>query len=242
MKKLLKNSKISLADHLHKKYKNTGHRRRLRDRFLQSGLKGFLNYEIIELLLTLGTPRKDCKQIAKEVIKKFKGLRGSLDATPEELKQIKGIGQMNAFGLKLFQAISEQYAEEKIPKKIIFNSPKVIANYLQKFIGRKKKEYFVVLYINARNQLVHKEIISIGTLNANLVHPREVFKPAIDNLAVSIIIAHNHPSGDPEPSRNDIEVTKRLVKIGEIMSIDILDHIIIAKDKLPFSFKDERLI
>lgn len=221
--------------------KNDGHRERLRDRFLQSGLKGFLDYEIIELLLTLGMPRKDCKQMAKEVIKKFKGLRGSLDAVPEELQQIKGIGPMNIFGFKLFQEISKQYAKEKIPKKIMLNSPKLVINYLQEKLKREKKEHFIVLYLNARNQLAYEETISIGTLNASLVHPREVFKPAIDYSAVSIIVAHNHPSNNSEPSEDDIEITKRLVEAGDIIGIDIFDHIIIAKNKV-FSFKEEKLL
>jgi len=241
MSKKLKIEDLPSVDRSREKYKSAGHRKRLRDRFLQSGLNGFLNYEIVELLLTLGTPRKDCKQTAKEVIKKFKGLRGSLDATPEELQQIEGIGQINIFGLKLFQAISEQYAKEKIPKKITFNSPKLVADYLQRKLGREKKEHFVTLYLDARDQLVYEETISIGTLNANLVHPREVFKPAIDNLAVSIIIAHNHPSGDPEPSQDDIDVTKRIVKAGEIMGIEVLDHVIITRGKI-FSFKEKKLI
>jgi len=221
--------------------KNAGHRGRLRDRFLQSGLKGFLDYEIVELLLTLGTPQKDCKQMAKKVIKKFKNLRGSFDATSEELQQIKGIGPINIFGLKLFQAISERYAKEKIPAKALLDSPKLVVDYLQKKIGREKKEHFIALYLNARNWLVHEEVISVGILNANLIHPREVFEPAINHLAVSIIIAHNHPSNDPEPSKNDLEVTKRLIETGKIMEIKVLDHIILAKNKF-FSFKEKGLI
>ena len=235
MPKKFKIKDIPLVD------KNAGHRKRLRDRFLQSGLDGFLNYEVVELLLTLGTPRKDCKQIAKEVIKKFKGLRGSLDATPVELQQIKGIGKMNIFGLKLFQAISEQYAKERMPVKAILNSPKLVINYLQEKLKREKKEHFVVLYLDARNQLVHEEIISIGTLNANLVHPREVFKPAIEYLAASIIVVHNHPSGGAEPSQDDIKITRQLIKVGKMMDIEILDHIIIAKNRF-FSFKEKKLI
>jgi len=221
--------------------KNTGHRKRLREKFLQSGLNGFHNYEIVELLLTLGTPQKDCKQIAKEVIKKFKGLRGSLDATSEELQQIKGIGPMNIFGLKLFQEISKQYAKEKIPKKIKLDSPKAIINYLQEKLKRKKKEHFVVLYLGARNQLLYEETISIGILNESLVHPREIFKPAIDYLAASVIIAHNHPSDDPEPSEDDIETTKRLQEVGEIMGVNVLDHVIVTNDKI-FSFKENKMI
>ena len=113
------------------KHVGAGHRKRLRERFLQGGLDGFLDYEIVELLLTLGTPRKDCKSVAKETTKKFGGLRGVLEATPEELRQIKGLGLHNIFGLKLFQDLSTRYAKEKLPKKIIFDSPQVVATFLQ---------------------------------------------------------------------------------------------------------------
>jgi len=234
-------AKIKNLLKIKKEHKGTGHRKRLRDRFLQSGLGGFLDYEIVELLLTLGTPRKDCKQMAKEAIKKFKGLRNVLDASFEELQQIKGIGLSNAFGIKLFQAVSEQYAKEKIPKKISMTSPKLVVNYLQKKLGREKKEHFVILSLDTRNYLIRENIVSIGTLNANLVHPREVFKEAIDARAASVIIAHNHPSGDPEPSQDDLEITKRIIEASKIMGIEILDHIIITKNKV-FSFKEKKLI
>jgi len=230
MPKKLKIKDISLIDLPREKNKNTGHRKRLRERFLQSGLNGFLDYEIVELLLTLGTPGKDCKGMAKEAIKKFKGLRGVLDATISDLQIIKGIGPNNAFGIKLFQAISKQYAKEEIPKKITFGSAKTVFKYLQEKIGREKKEHFVVLYFNSRNQLIHEEIISIGTLNATLMHPREVFKPAIECLATSVILAHNHPSGEVEPSKNDIELTKKLIEAGNIIGIRLVDHVIITKN------------
>ena len=228
--------------------KGAGHRKRLRERFLQSGLDGFLNYEIVELLLTLGGSIKDCKQQAKQAIKEFGGLRNTLDAPPEELQQIKGIGPSSIFGLKLFQAISERYAKEKIPKKIPLTSPKEVADYLRQKLGREKKENFVILSLDNRsnlikdsNNLMKDAIVSIGTLNANLVHPREVFKEAIDSRAASVILVHNHPSGDPEPSEDDLEITKRIVEAGKIIGIDVLDHIIITKNKV-FSFKEKKLI
>jgi DNA repair protein RadC len=222
-------------------HKGVGHRKRLRDRFLQGGLDGFLDYEIVELLLTLGTPQKDCKQMAKEAIKTFGGLAEVLDASFEELQKIKGIGPHNVFGLKIFQAISERYAKEKIPKKISLTSPKAVADYLKQKLGRENKEHFLILLLDSRNNLIKDNIISIGTLNASLVHPREVFKEAIDNRAASIIISHNHPSGDPEPSEDDLEMTKRLTEAGKILGIEVIDHIIIVKNKF-FSFKDKRLI
>jgi DNA repair protein RadC len=222
-------------------HKGAGHRKRLRDRFLQGGLEGFLDYEIVELLLTLGGFIKDCKQQAKQAIKKFGGLRNTLDAPPEELQQIKGIGPSSIFGLKLFQAISERYAKEKIPKKIPLTSPKAVADYLRQKLGREKKENFIILSLDSRNNLIKDNIVSIGTLNANLVHPREVFKEAIDNRAASIIISHNHPSADPEPSEDDLEITKRLIEAGKIMGIDVLDHVVITRNKV-FSFKEKGLI
>lgn len=223
------------------KHKGAGHRKRLRDRFLQSGLDGFLDYEIVELLLTLGTPRKDCKQIAKEAIKEFGGLRGVLDASLDELQQIKGIGSSNAFGIKLFQAISESYAKEQIPDKIIFDSSKAVAEFLQKSIGREKKEHFVMLSMDSRNNLIKDTNISVGSLNASIVHPREVFKEAIQSSAAQIIIAHNHPSENPDASPEDVALTRRLGEAAKIIGIELLDHIIVTKDKFS-SLKEQGLI
>ena len=211
-------------------HKGAGHRRRLREKFIKSGLDGFLDYEIVELLLTLGTPRKDCKDMAKAAIKKFKGLRGVLDANPEDLQKIKGIGPMNAFGIKLFQAMAERYAREQVPKKITLDSAGAVAAYLQKKIGRAKKEYFIALYLDSRNRLIHEETISVGTLNASLVHPREVFKPGLKHSAAGIIVAHNHPSGDTEPSQADIELTGRLADAGKLMGIELTDSLIITNN------------
>lgn len=209
--------------------KGSGHRKRLRERFLQYGLDGFLDYEVIELLLTLGTPRKDCKQPAKEAITKFRGLTGVLDSTFEELQQIKGVGPSNAFGIKLFQAISERYAKEKSDPKILLGSPKLIFEYLREKLGREKKEHFTVLCLDTRNNLIEDDV-SVGTLNASLVHPREVFSKAILNKASHVIVVHNHPSGDCTPSKDDILTTKRLIEAGKILGIAVTDHIIVTRN------------
>jgi len=218
-----------------------GHRKRLRERFLQGGLDGFLDYEIVELLLTLGTPRKDCKPIAKEATKKFSGLRGVLEAAPEELRQIKGLGPHNIFGLKFFQALSTHYAKEKLPKKITFDSPQVVANFLQEKIGREKKEHVYILALDSRNNLIKMNNVSTGTLDASLVHPREVFKEAIQSSAAQVIIAHNHPSGDPEPSEGDLVITNRLVEAGKILEIAVVDHIIVTNNDF-LSLKERKLL
>lgn len=218
-----------------------GHRKRLRDKFLQSGFEGFHDYEIVELLLTLGTPRKDCKQIAKEAIREFGGLRGVLDASLDDLQKIKGIGPSNAFGIKLFQAVSERYSKEKLQDKILMSSAESIAEYLQKSIGREKEEHFVMLSLDSRYNLIRVSEISLGSINASVVHPREVFKEAIKASAAQIVVAHNHPSGNPEPSPEDIALTRRLDDTARVIGIEMIDHIIVTSDNF-YSFIDKNLI
>lgn len=218
-----------------------GHRKRLREKFLQGGLDGFLDYEIVELLLTLGTPRKDCKAIAKVATERFGGLKGVLEALPEELRQIQGLGPHNIFGLKLFQALSTRYAKEKLPKKIALDSSQAAIAFLKEKIGKEKKEHFYMLALDSRNNLLTMSNISVGTLDASLVHPREVFKGAIQATAAKVIIAHNHPSGDPEPSEGDLMITQKLVDAGKILEIEVADHIVVTGNDY-VSFKERKLI
>ena len=208
---------------------NDGHRERLRSKFLQGGLDGFLDYEIVELLLTFGTPRKDCKQSAKEAVAKFKGLVGVLNASLDELQQVNGIGPSNAIGIKLFQEISKRYAKEKINPNILLDSPQLVFEYLRERIGKEKKEHFTIMCLDVRNNLLVDDV-SVGTLSASLVHPREVFKKAILNNASHVVIAHNHPSGNPSPSQEDILTTKRLIEAGKILGINVTDHIIVTQN------------
>lgn len=213
-----------------KTYKNSGHRGRLRDRFIRGGIEGLLDYEILELLLTIGTPRKDCKQIAKDAIKKFGCLRAVLDTPINKLEEIKGIGPKNAIGVKLFQSLSVYYEKQRISPKVSLNTSSAVAKYLQRSIGLQKKEHFVMLSLDSRNCLIAIDSISIGTLNSNLIHPREVFEPAIRNTASQVIVAHNHPSRDTSPSPEDIALTRRLDESAKILGIALLDHIIVSTD------------
>jgi len=218
-----------------------GHRKRLRERFLKSGLTGFHDYEIVELLLTLGSPRKDCKLQAKEAIKKFKSLRGVLEASPEELQQIDGIGPHSAFGIKLVREAAREFLKEKIIDKPVYKSSREIFDYLYISMRNLNKEVFKVLYLNSRNQITEAEDILEGTVNSGAISPREVMESAIRHNAVSLIFAHNHPSGNPEPSQNDKTLTRDLVYAGSIMQIKVLDHIIIGNN-VYFSFAGEGLI
>jgi len=218
-----------------------GHRKRLREKFIKSGLKGFHDYEIVELLLSLGTPRKDCKQQAKEAIKKFKTLRGVLEAPPEELQQIDGIGAHSAFGIKLVQAVAREFLKEKIIDKPIYKSSQEIFDYLYHSMRDLKKELFKVIYLNSQNQIIETGDLFEGTINSSSISPREVIESAIKYNAASLIFAHNHPSGNPEPSQSDKEITRDLVYAGSIMRIRVLDHIIIGNNRY-FSFAGEGLI
>ncbi len=218
-----------------------GHRKRLREKFLQSGLAGFHDYEIIELLLTLGSPRKDCKQPAKEAIRRFKTLRGILEAPLADLKQINGIGPHNAFGIKLVQEVAREFLKEKITAQPVFQSSQEIFDYLYHSMRDLKKEVFKVMYLNSQNQILEIDDLFRGTVNSSFVSPREIIEGAIKHNATSLIFAHNHPSGNPTPSKNDLDITRDLVYAGNIVQVKVLDHIIIG-DNTYFSFAGDGLI
>jgi len=218
-----------------------GHRKRLREKFIRSGVAGFHDYEIVELLLSLGTPRKDCKQQAKEAIKRFKTLRGVLEASPEELQEIDGIGPHTAFGIKLVREVAREFLKARIIDRPIYKSSKEIFDYLYHSMRDLKKEVFKVIYLNSQNQIIDTADLFEGTVDSSVISPREVMEGAIKHNAVSLIFVHNHPSGNPEPSGNDKEVTRDLVYAGSIMRIRVLDHIIIGNNRY-FSFASEGLI
>jgi DNA repair protein RadC len=223
------------------KHKTEGHRKRLREKLIKSGITSFHDYEIVELLLTLGTPRKDCKQQAKAAIKKFKTLRGVLEAPLEELQEIKGIGPHNVFGIKFVQEVAREFLKEKILRKPICKSSKEVFDYLYHSMRDLRKEVFKVIFLDGKNHIIDIDDLFEGTLNISSVYPREIIKSAIKHNAASLIFVHNHPSGSPEPSQNDKEITKELVAASNTMQIKVLDHIIIGDNRY-FSFADEGLI
>jgi len=221
--------------------KRAGHRKRLREKFLKSGLIGFHDYEIVELLLSLGTPRKDCKQPAKEAIKRFQTLRGVLEAPVEELQKIEGIGAHSAFGIKLIQEVAREFLKARILEKPFYKSAQEVFDYLYHAMRGLKKETFKVLYLNSQNQIIDTVNLSEGTVNSSSVSPREVVEGALKNNAASLIFVHNHPSGNPEPSQSDKGLTRELVYAGTIMQLKVLDHIIIGDNRY-YSFAGDGLI
>jgi DNA repair protein RadC len=218
-----------------------GHRQRLREKFIKSGLAGFHDYEIVELLLTLGSPRKDCKPPAKAAIKRFKNLRGVLAASPEELQQIEGIGPNNALGIRLVSEVAREFLKQNIVAKPAYKSARDIFDYLYHSMRDLKKEVLKVIYLNTQNQIIDTADIAQGTVDRGTVSPREVMESAIKKSASSLILVHNHPSGNPEPSPSDEQITRDLVFAGGIMQIRVLDHIIIGENKY-YSFAVEGLI
>ncbi len=223
------------------KKSSEGHRQRLRDKFLNSSLEGFHDYEIIELLLTLGTPRKDCKQSAKEALMKFGTLKAVLEADAVDLKTVRGIGDKNVFGLKIAQAVARRYLADRVVDKDFIRSSKEVLEYLQHNLRDKNREVFMVIYLNGRNQIIKMEEVFEGTLSTSAVYPREVVKRALDNEAAALVFVHNHPSGNPNPSKEDLTITNKLKEASQSIDVVVHDHLIIAGNEV-YSFADHGLI
>jgi len=196
-----------------------GHRKRLREKFLKSGLSGFHDYEIVELLLTLGAPRKDCKPQAKEALKRFKTLRGVLSAAAEELQQIEGIGPQSVFGIRLVQEVAKEYLKGKIVNQPFLKSSREIFDYLYHALRDLKKELFKVIYLSSQNQIIDVADLFEGTVDSSSISPREIVAEALKDNAAALIFVHNHPSGNPTPSPSDKQLTRELVYVGKIMQM-----------------------
>jgi len=208
--------------------KNLAKHEQPREKLIEKGAENLRDSELMAILLRTGVEGKNVLKVSEEILSKFpKKKLLSLDFG--KLSKIKGIGAGKAcLLLAAFELTKRVLEVEDNNLPTIFSGKDAVAQLQE--LRQAKKEHFIVLYLNARNQLVHKETISIGTLNASLVHPREVFKPAIDCLAASIVIAHNHPSGEVEASEADIMLTGRLVDAGKLLGIELIDHLIIMNN------------
>ena len=226
---------------MNKQHKGAGHRKRLRQRFLSAGLDGFHDYEVIELLLTLGTPVKDCKDMAKEALAEFKTLPNVLEASAEELGRIHGIGPSNVFGIKLIKAVSDRYLEKKLDEQPLIGNPRDLINYLNHMVRDRTREVFVGIFLNAKNRVLASEVLFEGTLTQSAVYPREVVKRALERHAAAVIFCHNHPSGEPDPSPEDMRITRRLMAACRMVGVTVFDHIIIG-NRGNYSFADNGYI
>ena len=212
---------------------------RPREKLIQKGPQNLKDDELLAILLGTGVEGKNVIEVAKQILRKYSKKR-LLKMKYEDLSKIKGIGPAKVCIILAAQELIKralEIQEETLP--IIQSVKDVLAQAV--YMRDKTREHFMAIYLNARNEMIFKKPMFVGTLNANLVHPREIFAEALKQNAASVILAHNHPSGDPEPSEDDLTITKRLTEAGKIMGIDVLDHIIITKNKI-FSFKEQKLI
>lgn len=207
-----------------------GHRDRLRERFLIGGPDALPDYELLELVLFMAIPRRDVKPLAKELITAFGNLAGVLNAPVSELEKINGLSDNTITALKAIQASAFRMMKQDVMKKPILNSWARLMDYCAATMAHEKKEHFRVLFLNKKNELIADEIQQSGTVDHTPVYPREIMKRALELSATAIILCHNHPSGDPTPSRMDIEMTQQIIAAGEPFQIKIHDHIIVSKN------------
>lgn len=201
---------------------------RPRERLVRQGASSLSNQELIAILLRTGTKQESVLHLANRVLNYFEQIQELKNASIEEITAVKGIGQAKAVQLLAAVELGKRLAQQKTDDKFTIRSPKDAATYLMHDMTSLNQEHFVTLFLNVKNQILHKQTIFIGSLNASIVHPREIFREAVKRSAASIICAHNHPSGNPSPSTEDIDVTKRLYEAGLLMGIELLDHVIIG--------------
>lgn len=201
---------------------------RPRERLIRQGAGSLSNQELIAILLRTGTKEESVLMLANRVLKSFDKIQDFKDATVEEMMAVKGVGQAKAVQILAAVEIGKRIYRKHSEGRYVIKSPEDAAAYLMTDMSSLVQEHFVVLFLNVKNEVLHKQTIFIGSLNSSIVHPREIFREAVKRSAASIIAAHNHPSGNPSPSPEDIEVTKRLVKAGSIIGIELLDHLIIG--------------
>ena len=214
---------------------------RPRERLLKLGSEALSAQEILALILGRGIRGESVMMTSQKLLSRFGNLKGVANASVEELIQTRGIGPAKAAQMKAALELSKRLEADVDEKpQPVLKSPEDVAAVMRSKLKGKKKEHFWVICLDTRNRLINCKPVSIGSLDTSIVHPREVFKEAVSSSSSSVIFVHNHPSGDPEPSKEDVELTKRLAKAGEIVGIDVLDHIIVC-DKSYLSLKAKNL-
>ena len=219
------------------------HRKRLRERFLKSGFAGFAEHEVIELLLTLAIPRLDVKKQAKALLKRFGSLRGILDASLTELQSVEGIGEISAIYLKVIRESATLYLLETSEEEEVLRDPEQLSNFWRMRIGHLKHEVFAVAYLDSAYRLLRDgvETLQEGTIDRAAVYPRRVVETALNRQAAALVLAHNHPNGNVEPSEQDKVVTRAVVLAAETINLRVVDHLIVSASET-FSFREAGLL
>ena len=216
---------------------------RPREKLLLHGPQALSNAELLAVLLRSGTKEKSVLRVAEEILAHIKeqGLSAMVHISVAELSKIEGVGQVKAATLQAAIELGRRLAVQSAGQMQVIHGPEDVAHYAMPRFRFEQKEHFAVMLLNTKNKIIGMPEVSVGSLSASVVHPREVFRAAIDYAAAAMILLHNHPSGDPTPSREDIAVTDRLVKAGKIMDIPVLDHVVIGRECFA-SFKEKGLL
>ena len=218
--------------------KGVGHRQRLREKFRQQGIESFTDSEVLELLLILGTPRKDCKEQARVLLHHFGSLPKVLEASGAELQQVKGVGPNNSFAIHFLHGVARRYLKQRLQEKEYLHSSQQVAEYLVHTMRDLQQEVMTAIFLDSSHAIIDCREVARGTISSNTIHPRELVKQALKLNAAAMVVAHNHPSGNLEPSRQDHQLTKTLYMACSLMNIRLLDHLIIGKSEQTYSFAD----
>lgn len=227
--------------HIEEKAHYAGHRGRVKQKILDQGPVNLKDYELLEALLTYSIPRSDTKPLAKRLLEHFNSLQNLFLADNTKLKQVKGIGDSTICFFSIIHEITCRMAREEIMNQVVLNTPDKVINYCRLRMSGLSYEQFYVLFLNRKNKLILDEVVQSGTIDKAAIFPRELVKRAIDLGAGAMILVHNHPSGDPTPSKADIESTINIQKAAKLMEIFLYDHIIIGKNK-HYSMRSNKII
>lgn len=219
----------------------SGHRARLRERFLKGGASALADYELLEMILFAAKPRGDVKPLAKALLKQHGSFANVIQASEPQLRQMEGVGEAVISALKIIEASCNHLLRDQLHDRPIINSWTTLLDYCRLIMGSKPIEEFRILFLNSKNMLIADEVQQTGTVDHTPVYPREVMRRALELGASAIILAHNHPSGDPTPSKADIDMTNTLCNAAKPLNIRIHDHLIISRNK-HYSFKSSGLL
>jgi DNA repair protein RadC len=218
--------------------KGVGHRQRLKDKFQQQSIEAFTDAEVLELLLILGTPRKDCKEQARALLHHFGSLPNVLEASAPEIQEVKGVGPNNSFAIHFLHAVARRYLKNRLQEKHYLHSSQQVTEYLIHSMRDLQHEVMTAIFLDSSHAIVDTQVIARGTVASNTIYPRELVKLALELNASAMVIAHNHPSGNLEPSKQDYQLTRTLYLACSFMNIRLLDHLIIGQSDKTYSFAD----
>ena len=222
--------------------KGVGHRQRLKDKFQQRSIEAFTDAEVLELLLILGTPRKDCKEQARTLLHHFGSLPDVLEASAAEMQKVKGVGPNNSFAIHFLHAVARRYLKDRLQEKQYLHSSQQVAEYLIHSMRDLQHEVMTAIFLDSSHAIVDTQVVASGTVASNTIYPRELVKLALELNASAMVVAHNHPSGNLEPSKQDYQLTRTLYLACSFMNIRLLDHLIIGQSDSAYSFADHGIM